>query len=78
MMSSSSPLREVPNRFPMRRALVCALASLLPIPHRLLGEACLGIVVRQQFGLSRDRLGEPLGEDLRNALMVLLPRASQQ
>ena len=53
-------LAEVPNGFHMRRALVRALARLIPVAHRLLGEARLGVVVRQQFGLRRGRLGELL------------------
>ena len=72
------PLAEVPDRFHVCRALVRALASFIPVPHRLLDEACLSVVVCQQFGLRRDRLGKALGEDLRNALVVLPPRAPQQ
>jgi hypothetical protein len=52
------PLAEVPDRFHMRRALLRALARLIPVPHRLLGAARLGIMLRQQLGVRRDRLRE--------------------
>jgi hypothetical protein len=54
------------------------LARLLPIGNGLRREACLGVVVRQQFGLGRGGLGELGLQDLRNALVILLPCAPQQ
>ena len=51
-------LGEVTDGFHMRRALVRALARLIPVPHRLLGEARLGIMLCQQLGVRLDSLCE--------------------
>ena len=54
------------------------LASAQPGEHGRLHQARLGVVVCQQFGLGVCDLRELGFQDLGNALMVLLPGASQQ
>jgi hypothetical protein len=68
----------VADGFLVRRALASALAGPPPVIHGLVGEAGLGVVIRQQLGLSLDHLGKPLLQHLGNVLMVLLPGALQQ
>ena len=51
------------------------LTSLVPIADSLFGETCLGVVMRQQFGLCLSGLWELGFEHLGNPLMVLLSRA---
>jgi hypothetical protein len=72
------PLREVANCLEMRRALDSTLARSLPIGDGLRHKAGLRIVLCQHFGLGLYRLGKLLLQHLRNALMVLLPRAAQE
>jgi hypothetical protein len=57
----------------MRRA---AFAGPLPVSHSLRRKACLGGVMRQQFGLRLHRLGTRF-QRLCKLLMVALPRARQ-
>ena len=71
-------MREVRHRFQIGRAFESPLARLLPIGNGLRREPRLGVVVRQQFGLGRGGLGELGLQDLRNARVILLPRAAQQ
>jgi hypothetical protein len=68
----------VTDGFHLGAALQGALPGPLPVIYRLLPEACLGIVVRQQLGLGLGRPGKLRLEHLCDALMVLLPRPFQQ
>ena len=69
---------QVADGFQIRRAVARVLARPLPVGNGLLREARLRVVVRQQFRLRLRRVGKPLRQHLRNALMVLLTCTPQQ
>ena len=71
-------MREVRHRFQIGRAFESPLARLLPVGNGLRREPRLGVVVCQQFGLGRGGRGELGLQDVRNARVILLPRAAQQ
>jgi hypothetical protein len=71
------PLAEVPDRFQVGGALDGALPCLLPVGNGLRGEARLGAVVRQQFGLRLADLGKARLQHLGNTLVGLLAGAAQ-
>ena len=52
-----------------------SLTSLMPIVDSLFGETCFRIVMREQFWLCLSGLWELGFQDLRNPLVVVLPRA---
>ena len=72
------PCGEMPNRFGIGRTLGGTLARLLPIGQGLCHQACLRIVMRQQFWLYLSGLWELCFERLGNTLVVLLSRAFQE
>jgi hypothetical protein len=72
------PLGEVPDRFQIRRTLDGALTRPLPIAHGLHTQARFGVMIRHQLGLGLGNLWKSCDENLRNALMVLQPRAPQE
>jgi hypothetical protein len=55
-----------------------ALASALPVRHRLLRQACLRVVMRHQLWLGLGRGGKVLDKGLGNALVILPAGAPQQ
>ena len=55
-----------------------ALASLLPVAHRLGTEARFGVVMRHQLWLGSHGVGKLRFQHLRNTLVILLPRALQE
>jgi hypothetical protein len=67
-------LPEMGNRFDMGGALDSALSCELPIGDCLLCQPCLGIMLRQEFGLYLSGLGELGFQDLGNPLVILLSR----
>ena len=69
------PSSIVSDGFQVGRARYCPLPCLLPVLDGLFAQPCLRVVMRQQLGLGLGSLGKALGQRLRNALMVLLPRA---
>src|SRR5262245_55276775 len=72
------PLTKVCDSFHIGGALAGSLSSLVPITDRLCVETCLSVVMCQQFRLSFSGLWKQRFEHLRDALVVLLPRAFQQ
>src|SRR5438128_8701854 len=72
------PLPEMTDGFHVRRALDGAMAGPLPVTHGPIGEPRLGEVIREYLGLRLDGLGKSLGQHLRDLLMILLSRASEQ
>jgi hypothetical protein len=71
-------LRQVRHRFQMGRALEGPLARPLPISHRLLSKARLGVVLGKEFRLHVAGLRESCLQHVGNPLMILLPRIPQQ
>src|SRR6266568_4056096 len=71
-------LREVTDRFDMRRVLDSPLASTLPIWNSLITSICPRIVLSQQFGLCLSHFWKVFFVHLRDALMVLLPHAPHE
>jgi len=63
----------VGHGFHIRRALAGALAGALPVGDGLGVQARLGVVLGQQLGLRRSDFRKLLLQNLRNALMVVLP-----
>ena len=68
----------VADGFQIGRAVAGVLARLLPVGNGLLRASRLGIVMRQQLGLSLDDGGKLRLEHLSDALVVLLPGPLQQ
>ena len=67
---------EAPRRRPILAAARSAASA--PVRERTVDYVCFRIVVRQQFGLGSDDLGEPACEHLGDALVQLaLPRLSR-
>ena len=69
---------EVGNRFRICRALERAFAGATPVLDGLFGEARLGAVMRQEFGLGRRRLRKFSFEGCGNGLMQLPAASTQQ
>ena len=73
-----NPGGQVADGFQMGRAVAGVLTRPLPVEHCLLGEARLGVVIRQQFRLGLGGLGKLRLQHLGNVLMVPLASAPQQ
>ena len=71
-------LRQVRDRFRMRRALEGALAGPLPVADGGLVLARRGAVPRHHLGLRRHHLGKARLAQLHNLLVHPLPRAPEQ
>jgi hypothetical protein len=68
----------VPHGFQIGRALQGLLAGALPVGHGLRHQACLGVVMGQQFRLRLLDFRKPLHEHLRNLSVELLTGALEQ
>jgi len=68
----------VTDRFGIGRALDRLLPCLLPVGDSLHTQACLCIMMRQEFRLSLSGLGELGFEHQGNPLVILLSRALEQ
>ena len=72
------PCGEVSDGFEIGRALDGSLAGPLPVGNRLLLKTRPRIVMGHQFRPRVGGLRKSLRQDLRNALVVLLPSALEQ
>src|SRR5262249_33727050 len=77
-IEQSDATGEVGNRFRICRALERAFAGAAPVLDGLFGEACLGTVMRQDFGLGRHSLRKFSFEGCGNGLMQLSAARTQQ
>ena len=77
-MSTSSPLVRCPIASRLAERWMALLPGPLPVGDGLRLEPGLGVVMRQQLGLGLAVLGKLRLQHLRNALVILLPRALQQ
>ena len=71
-IESREPLAQMAHRFDVGRVLDGALARLLPVPDRLLGESGLREMVGELLGLLLGRIGEARLEGLRDLPVELL------